>query len=409
MATEIFMPKMSNNMETGTIIEIHVRDGQKVKKDETVFVIETDKAIADIVSPKNGTIKLAEGIHKGAEIPISSVLAYVFEENEKISETRGNNFLNSVVKTKTNLLDAGKPKNRATTEPLEARPKIQSLSHKILATPVARKIAEKKGIAIKDVNGSGPNGRIRRIDVEQYISNFQLKTTDRERNQNRDQNTVIFNRVHAISAKRITNSWNEAPHIFLNIDINMEKALSTKGILDTRLRFEKNYKLSITALIIKTVADLLGKYPKLNASYTGQGYHVSPYVNIGFAVSSARGLVVPVIKQANEKPLSLINDEILNLTAKERMGKSEIEDISGGTFTVSNLGMFGIKSFSSILNYGQSAILAIGAIIDTPAVVNGIVCVKPMMSMTLSIDHRCADGSDGASFLVDLKHSLEDY
>jgi len=374
MSNKIIMPKMSSNMEKGTIIDVHVQDGQIVAKDDLLFTIETDKTIAEISASLSGVLALSPSVTIGMEYPVDSILGFIMAE--------------------------GEPPPTFETEELPSEPAL--IRRKPLATPIVRKIAKDHGIDLSSIQGSGPEGRIRREDIEAYQKQHQPSNSF-------DHEKLLFTptRTHIIAAERITRSWKEAPHIFLEVDIDMTNILQFKKQSDYALRLEYGQTLSLTAIIIQEVAKTLIQHPRLASSYTPEGIVQRSPSDICCAIATDNGLVAPILKDVADKPLRLVQDELSSLIKAARSGKLPIKVLDGGSFTVSNLGMFGILSFTSILNQGQSGILALGSIIKKPIVLNDQIVIRPIMRMTLSIDHRSVDGVHGARFMKALKDRLE--
>lgn len=405
MYAEIMMPKMSSNMESGKILEIVVADGKKVSKDDVLFQIETDKTTAELTAPSDGLFFLNPSIRCDDEVPVKKIIGYVADTREEIPSFDTDSAAED--NSEESVCDVGMPE--AIGQDASTPRRISEKVTKVLATPVARKLAKLHAVDLRDISGSGPGGRIRRTDIEDHISvsRSSQKVADQSGTVNAD--IIEFSTIRAISNKRISQSWNEAPHIYLETPMDMDKVLRFKNTVDPQLKLDKGYRLSITSIIVKQVAECLARFPELRAKYVQSGLQVQQDINIGVAVATDKGLVVPVIKKVDGKTLAQVNDELRDLVAAARKGICPIEALSDGICTVSNLGIYDIKSFTSVLVPEQATILSVGAIMDTPVVKDGAVCVRPVMQVTLGMDHRCADGSTGAKFLSMLKKVMEDF
>ena len=386
MAEIINMPRLSDTMEEGTLAKWFKKVGDSVKEGEILAEIETDKATMEFESFHDGVL-LHIGIDEGSTAPVDSIIAVIGSKGEDIS---------SIIKGGSVA---------------EEEPKLEikqvSLSNestdRILISPLARKLADEKGIDIKLVKGSGDNGRIIKRDIDSYkptnYSQFIQPRPSVTESSNESQNSTMRKAI----AKRLSDSKFSAPHYYLNIECEMDNMISfRKQFVNTQ-----NIKISFNDIIAKAVSLTLARHPKVNSRWYDEKIVFYDHVHLGVAVAVEDGLIVPVVKYANSKDLPEINSEIKDFAERAKNKKLTPAEIEGSTFTISNLGMFGIESFTSIINQPNSAILSIGAIIEKPIVKNGDIVVGNTMKLTLACDHRAVDGATGSLFLKTLKEYIE--
>ena len=394
MAEIINMPRLSDTMEEGTLAKWFKKVGDSVKEGEILAEIETDKATMEFESFHDGVL-LHIGIDEGSTAPVDSIIAVIGSKGEDIS---------SIIKGGSAIEEEVKP---AVLEELELEIKQVSLSNestdRILISPLARKLADEKGIDIKLVKGSGDNGRIIKRDIDSYkptnYSQFIQPRPSITESSNESQNSTMRKAI----AKRLSDSKFSAPHYYLNIECEMDNMISfRKQFVNTQ-----NIKISFNDIIAKAVSLTLARHPKVNSRWYDEKIVFYDHVNLGVAVAVEDGLIVPVVKYANSKDLPEINSEIKDFAERAKNKKLTPAEIEGSTFTISNLGMFGIESFTSIINQPNSAILSIGAIIEKPIVKNGDIVVGNTMKLTLACDHRAVDGATGSLFLKTLKEYIE--
>ncbi len=444
MPTPFVMPKMDMDQEVVTIIEWLKKEGEKITKGEPVVTVETDKITSDIEAPETGTL-VSILYHENEEAPVTKVVAYILAEGETLSD------LPDVKETSQESVQTEPPTSAlaATTPNLRATPlaekmatsmnidlaRIQSNGEKIrkndiesylaapqtrsggkvAATPAARRMSKENDIDLASINGSGPRGRVQSIDIAEAAASVAQVAT-----QKTAQVTVGTAELTAGSsvplvgkrkriAERLTASYQNSPHIFLTVDVDMSKAEESRQRMNKLNEKAGKSSISITAYLAKMVAWTLKRNPYLNSSIVQDKIEFWDEVNLGIATAVPDGLVVPVIHQADQLGLAEMNERMRYLAKQARDGVLTREEVDGGTFTISNLGMFGIKSFTAIINPPQTGILAVGSTIRTPVVVdeNDTIEVRPMMTMTLSVDHRIVDGAVGAKFLADLVRVIE--
>ena len=387
MAEVINMPRLSDTMEEGTLAKWFKKVGDDVKEGEILAEIETDKATMEFESFHDGVL-LHIGINEGSTAPVDSIIAIIGSKDEDISS-----LINGALKPEVKE----EPKPEVKEEPKSG------LNHRILVSPLAKKLASEKGIDISLIKGTGDNGRIIKRDIDSYKpSNFsyfaQPKPHVKESSYEIPNNTM-----RKAIAKRLSDSKFSAPHYYLNIELQMDNMISFRQqFINTQ-----NIKISFNDIIAKAVALSLAKHPKVNSRWYDDKILFIEHIHLGVAVAVEDGLVVPVVKFANSKDLPEINSEIKDFAERAKNKKLNPSEIEGSTFTISNLGMFGIESFTSIINQPNSAILSIGSIIQKPIVKNSEIVVGNTMKLTLACDHRTVDGATGSLFLKTLKDYIE--
>ena len=418
MAEIINMPRLSDTMEEGTLAKWFKKVGDSVKEGEILAEIETDKATMEFESFHDGVL-LHIGIDEGSTAPVDSIIAVIGSKGEDISSIiKGVNAVEEepkpVVEEEPKLVVEEEPKPVVEEEPKpvveeESKPDIKqaSLSNestdRILISPLARKLATEKGIDIKLVKGSGDNGRIIKRDIDSYkptnYSQFIQPRPSITESSNESQNSTMRKAI----AKRLSDSKFSAPHYYLNIECEMDNMISfRKQFVNTQ-----NIKISFNDIIAKAVSLSLARHPKVNSRWYDEKIVFYDHVHLGVAVAVEDGLIVPVVKYANSKDLPEINSEIKDFAERAKNKKLTPAEIEGSTFTISNLGMFGIESFTSIINQPNSAILSVGAIMEKPIVKMGDIVVGNTMKLTLACDHRTVDGATGSLFLKTLKEYIE--
>lgn len=404
MAEVIRMPKMSDTMTEGVIAAWHKKVGDQVKSGDILADVETDKATMELENFENGVL-LYIGVENGASVPVNAIIAIVGKAGEDYKS----------------LLDGGAPaapaaapaeakaapaENKAVAAPAAPAP-VAAITgdDRLKASPLARKIAEEKGIDISKLQGSGDNGRIVKRDIENApVATAAAATPTFATAVGEEAYTeVAVSQMRKTIARRLAESKFTAPHFYLTIDINMEAAMAAR----TEINTVASAKVSFNDMVIKASAMALRKHPKVNSSWLGDKIRFNQHVHIGVAMAVEEGLLVPVVRFADNKPLSQIATEVKVYAGKAKEKKLQPSDWEGNTFTISNLGMFGIEEFTAIINPPDACILAVGAIRETPVVKNGQLAVGHMMKVTLSCDHRVVDGASGAEFLQTFKSLLE--
>jgi pyruvate dehydrogenase E2 component (dihydrolipoamide acetyltransferase) len=411
MAEIIYMPKLSDTMTEGVVAEWHKKVGDKVASGELLAEIETDKATMEFESFYDGVL-LHIGVEKGKSVPVNVVLAIIGKEGEDISALLANAGAPAEeVKVEVKAVEAPKanpaPVQAAAAPAPKAAPvAITTPSNgRIFASPLAKKVAEEKGIDINQVAGTGDHGRIVKRDVDHftpYVPAANAVQYAAPAGQESFTDETV-SQMRKTIARRLAESKFTAPHFYLTLDIDMDNAIAARNAMNA----DKNVKISFNDMVVKASAMALRKHPAINSSWLGDVIRRNHHVHIGIAVAVDEGLLVPVVRFTDTKGLAQIGAEVKDFAQKAKDKKLQPSDWEGNTFTISNLGMFGIESFTAIVNPPDSCILAVGGIKQIPVVKNGQVVPGNVMKLTLSCDHRVVDGASGAAFLQTLKGYLE--
>jgi len=400
----ITMPRLSDTMTEGKVAKWHKNVGDTVKEGDLLAEIETDKAVQDFESEFNGVL-LKQGVEEGGAAPVDSVLAIIGPAGTDVS---------AVGAPKAAAASTEKPaeqKAEVKTEEKAAPAADSSSSDRVAISPLAKKMAQDKGVDINSVQGSGENGRIVKKDIENYqpaakpaasaptasaapvaLSFVQGEDTETPNSQ-----------VRNIIAKRLSESKFSAPHYYLMVEINMDKAIEARKEINSL----PDTKISFNDMIIKATAIALRKHPQVNSSWAGDKIIHRGNINIGVAVAIPDGLVVPVLKNTDQMTYTQISASVKDMASRAKSKGLKANEMEGSTFSISNLGMFGIETFTSIINQPNSAILSVGAIIEKPIVKHGQIVVGNTMKLSLACDHRVVDGATGAQFLQTLRTYLE--
>lgn len=407
MAKKVIMPKLGLTMEEGVINRWLVKEGDRVERGDILFEVATDKVNMEVESPASGVV-LKILYPDGAAVPITQTVAYIGEPGEVVGEE-----IAEEVKAPEEVVQESA--KEATQDVLEEK------GERIKASPLARRLAAEYGIDLSRVEGTGPGGRIVKEDVErakklqeeavakpQVAKEMPVPSKKEVPVVSLPGERVPLSRMRKIIAQRLTESFQTKPHFFVRQEVLVDELIRVRERLLPIIEKQTGLRLSYTDLLVKMVAKALEKYPLLNAYLVGEEIIFNPEINVGVAVALEEGLVVPVVKNANTKGLAQITQELHALAEKAKNGKLTPEEISGGTFTISNLGMFGTDSFTAIINPPESAILACGAIKKKPVVRNDEVVISSLMELTLSCDHRLIDGAVAAQFMQYLKSLLEE-
>lgn len=414
------MPKMSDTMEEGVIAAWHKKVGDTVESGELVAEVETDKATMEYESYNDGTV-LYLGAKEGESIKVDGILAVVGEEGAdyealiKADQQGGS----SAAKEEAAPAKEEKPAESAPAKE-SAAPAATSntttANGRIKASPLAKKLAEEKGIDLGQVDGSGDGGRIVKRDIENFTPAAQPAAQPAAKEAGTpavELPTVVaeesfeevkVSQMRKTIAKRLAESKFTAPHFYLTMEINMDKAIEARKSMNE----VSPVKISFNDMVIKAVSAALRKHPKVNSSWLGDKIRYNNHIHIGVAVAVDEGLLVPVVRFADNKTLSHISAEVKELGAKAKNKELQPKDWEGNTFTISNLGMFGIEEFTAIVNPPDSCILAVGGIKQTPIVKDGEMVIGNVMKVTMSCDHRVVDGAIGSAFLQTFKQYLED-
>ena len=405
MAEIVYMPKLSDTMTEGVVASWLKNVGDTVKNGEIIAEIETDKATMEFESFYDGVL-LYIGVETGEAAPINVILAIIGKKDEDISALISAATSPVITNEEKIEVPAPTPKVEAViAAPTKAAVIIpqNTSTDRIFASPLAKKLALEKGIDISFVAGTGENGRIVKRDVDHYVPyNGQQQAPKGNYVGIESFVDEPISQMRKTIAKRLAESKFTAPHFYLTMDIDMDVAIQTRKSLSAL-----EVKVSYNDFVVKAVALALKKHPNVNSSWLGDVIRRNQHVHIGVAVAVEDGLLVPVIRFADGKSLSEISSEVKDLAGKAKTKKLQPSDWEGNTFTISNLGMFGIESFTAIVNPPDSCILAIGGIKEIPVVKNGQVVPGNVMKVTLSCDHRVVDGATGSAFLLTFKEYME--
>ncbi|MBC7912965.1 MAG: 2-oxo acid dehydrogenase subunit E2 [Pyrinomonadaceae bacterium] len=414
-ATVIRMPLLSDTMTEGVIAEWHKKVGDTVKSDDTLADVETDKATMEVTAYAEGTL-LYIGVEKGQAAKVNDIIAIVGKAGTDVQP---------LLKGGKSPAPAGEKKAEsnsvASAEPAKTEVVSASADSRILASPLAKKIAEEKGIDLSQVKGSAEGGRIIKKDVEEFTPSAKpaaaAASADKPASTPSAPAITIpqfigeekftekpVTQMRKVIAKRLSESLFTAPHIFVTMSIDMDSAMEARK----KINDYAPVKISFNDLVVKATAIALKQHPAINSSWLGDKIRTNEHVNIGVAVAVDEGLVVPVIRFADGKSLSHISSEVKDFAQKAKSKKLQPAEMEGSTFTISNLGMFGVDEFSAIINTPNAAILAVGGIQQVPVVKNGAVVPGNVMKVTISGDHRVVDGALAAAFLQTLKLLLEE-
>ncbi|MFD0699418.1 pyruvate dehydrogenase complex dihydrolipoamide acetyltransferase [Myroides pelagicus] len=411
----ITMPRLSDTMTDGTVATWIKKVGDKVEEGDILAEIETDKATMEFEAFESGTL-LYVGIQEGESAPVDSVLAILGPEGTDVnavveSVKNGGNTNASAAEVSTEDV-------KTETTAVEAVVTNATANGRIFVSPLAKKIAEEKGINLTEVKGSGENGRIIKRDIENFVPAAKVATAPAVEAPATPAakevkpfipagevsvDEVKNSQMRKTIARRLGESKFTAPHYYLTIEIDMDNAMASRQVINAL----PDTKVSFNDMVVKACAMALRKHPQVNTQWTENATLYNNHINIGVAVAVEDGLVVPVLPFTDQMSLTHIGGKVKELAVKAKTKKLTPAEMEGSTFTVSNLGMFGIQSFTSIINQPNSAILSVGAIVEKPVVKNGQIVVGNTMTVTLACDHRTVDGATGAQFLQTLRNYIE--
>lgn len=389
MATTVIMPKLGLTMTEGTIERWLKKEGDRVQKGEPLVEIITEKINFQYESPASGILRKIL-CHEGEIVPVATPIAIIAEEGEALPELEG------------------------IMPEVYAKPIAPSIVNKeteveapkrILASPLAKRIAKEKGIDLRTLQGSGPRGRIVQSDVLKAIERLKEREIPIPPP---SEKLIPLRGIRKVIAKRMTESFQTIPHFYLSIEVEMTALQELRERIKEEIERRLKIRITMTDLLVKVIASVLKAHPVMNSKFEEDQIHLMEEINIGVAIALEEGLIVPVIHQADKKSLSEISLSLRNLTQRAREGKLTLEDVEGGTFTLSNMGMLGIDQFNPIINPPQCSILGVGRTVEKPIAKGKEIVIKPMAWLTLSSDHRIVDGATAAQFLKDLKRLMED-
>lgn len=409
------MPRLSDTMEEGTVASWLKQKGDKVEEGEILAEIETDKATMEFESFYEGTL-LHIGIGEGETAPVDSVLAIIGPEGTDVSKILKGGAQKAVSSKKAEIKKE-EPASEETAKGSGSAQKSKDAG-RIFASPLAKKMAEDLGIDIAEVKGSGENNRIVKKDIQNHKPSAKADAKAAPSKETAPEKTGVQayipageenfeeiknSQMRKTIAKRLGESKFNAPHYYLTVEVDMANAMNNRKQINEL----PDIKVSFNDMVIKATAMALRKHPRVNSQWTGDATKIAKHIHMGVAVAVEDGLVVPVLPFADQMSMTQIGANVKELAGKARNKKLQPSEMEGSTFTVSNLGMFGITEFTSIINQPNSAILSVGAIVEKPVVRNGQIVVGNTMKVTLACDHRTVDGATGAAFLETLKKYLE--
>lgn len=428
------MPKLSSTMEVGTLLQWFKEEGDAVEVGEALFEIMTDKINIEVEAYEEG-ILLKRYYQEDAEVPVNHVIGYIGESGEQVPDTPPGD-----ADADPSTAGTSESQQEEIVEQDEMPVKSVEAGQKVRATPAARRLASEADMDLTVITGSGPSGRIHATDVEKAkqqtpkatplakkIANDQgleltsiegsgphgkiyrkdLETGQTETLETTETKRVKLEGIAKVVAQRMQESAQTVPHVTIHTEIDMSEVIAMRQSLLPIIEKQTGYRVSFTEIIVKAVAHTLGKHPIINASLEGNEIVFHDQINIGLAVAVDNGLLVPVIHQADQKGLAALTADSKTLAKQAREGQLKPASMSGGTFTISNLGMYAVDTFNPIINQPESAILGVGRINEKPVGVYGDIQLRPMMGLSLSFDHRIINGAPAAAFITDLKSVLE--
>jgi pyruvate dehydrogenase E2 component (dihydrolipoamide acetyltransferase) len=391
MVVEVIMPKLGQTMEEGKIIKWLKKEGERVEKGEPLVEIETDKTVLEVEARGSGVLRKILAPEDDV-VPVTKTIGYIAEEDEVIQEEAAPT--------------PAAPTATAAETPSMEKPKVKTV--RIKASPLAKKIAEEKGIDLGQVTGTGPGGRITKADVLTYLESEAAVAAPTLAPTPAEEHEVIpMSGMRKAIAKKMVYSKTNVPHFYVSTEVDMTEAAKMRQNLIPDIEAKTGVRLSFTHILIRSVAMALKEFPQINAIYDNGNIKLAKEINIGIAVGLEEGLIVPVLKGADRMDLIQIASKASRLVAKAREKRLREDEFVGGTFTISNMGAFDVDSFIAIINPPETAILAVGRTKEKPAVVEGRIEVRNMMTITLSADHRIVDGVLAAKFLQRIKAILE--
>lgn len=386
MVTEVIMPKMGQTMEKGKVVKWLKKEGETVQRGEPLLEIETDKTTIEIEAKGSGVLKkiLAQ---EGEEAQIAEVIGYIGTEDEPLSETE----------TKARAASSKPEAETVLVKPKPTKEVHPEQETRVKASPLAKRLAEEKGINLALVKGTGPEGRITKEDVLDFLAEKPAAEFE----------LLPMTSMRKAIAAKMTESKTHVPHFYINVEVDMTEAVKMRDELLPTFETEIGVRLSYTNLLVKAAALGLKEYPHMNVTLDRENIKLWKNVNVGIAVGLEDGLIVPVLKNASELSLRQTTIRMADLITKAKNKKLREDEFTGGTFTVSNMGALDVDSFIAIINVPETAILASGRIKDKAVAINGNIVARKMMTLTLSADHRVVDGAYAAKFLGKVKDLLE--
>ena len=411
MPIKILMPALSPTMEHGNLAKWIKKEGDKVSAGEVIAEIETDKATMEVEAVEEGVLAkiiVAEGAQ---EIPVNALIAVLLEEGEAAES------LEAFIQQSSEPAAAAKAKSEPKIEKLVPAPAVvdkpasiavstaSNKNTRIFASPLAKRVAAMEGVSLASLTGTGPHGRIIKADV--FAGGGQIKAKGVVTRNSEEYKTVPNNNMRKIIAKRLLESKLTVPHFYLSIECMMDSVLAARVELNTSFGEDKSKKLSVNDFVIMAAAKALKDVPEANASWSDEAIMLYNNVDISIAVAIDGGLITPVIRNADQKAITVISSEMKDLAKRARENALKPEEFQGGGFSISNLGMYGVKNFNAIINPPQGCIIAVGMSSKRAVIVDDKIEMRTMMDVNLSCDHRVVDGAVGATFLASFKKYME--
>ena len=409
MATELKMPQMGFDMVEGTLVRWLKEEGAEISKNEAVAEIETDKAVVEFESESAGTL-LKIVAPEGTVVPVGQTIAFVGEAGD-VDLDAIKSYVEPSISDNEEAVASQPAKIQPTPQHTET-----SDQQRILATPVARRIADERGIKLADVTGSGPGGRITKKDVDDFQPSSDSLATEIQSEQILPEQSKSppsptptkkpLSRMRQQIARVTVKSKTEKPHFYVSAEIDMTRAMTLRKQINAQLS-EEGVRITVNDLIVKACIESLKKFPKFNAYYQEDGIQFNDTINIAVAIAEEEGLIVPAILDCGDKTIRDLSQMVKDLAERSATGTLNNQEYTGGTFAISNLGMFDVTSFLAIIHPPQSAVLAVGTVADNPVVRDVELAIAKIMNATISADHRIVDGAEGAEFLIEVKRLLE--
>ena len=412
MSSQVTLPRLGQGMESGTIVRWLKSEGEKVEKGDPLYELDTEKVTQEVEADSSGVLlKILAG--EGEEIEVGKAIAVIGEEGEEVTEAKAEAEEPTEV-TEEEPAEEGEPapereeereRGRGTAPEGPTEPEQRDNGGRVKASPLARRIAKERGIDLAQLRGTGPEGRIVAEDVER-VGASPAKAAPTAAPVSGEVETVKLNQMRKTIARRMTEAW-QAPAFQISMSADMSASIRLREALLERVE-EGGVRPTYSDILTKVVALALMRHRDMNAHFAGDEVRLFPTANIGIAVAIPHGLVVPVIPSCEAKSIPEIAAARADVVARTRAGKLKTEDLENGTFTISNLGMYGVERFTAVLNPPQAGILAVGAIEERPVVVEGDLEIQPRMDLTLTVDHRSVDGATASEFLRTVKSFLEE-
>ncbi|MBV8258416.1 MAG: 2-oxo acid dehydrogenase subunit E2 [Actinobacteria bacterium] len=402
MATQVILPRLGQGMESGTIVRWLKSEGEPVKKGEPLYELDTDKVTQEVEAEASGVL-LKIAVAQG-EVPVGQTVAFIGEAGEEVpvvAETPKEEGSRGPARDEER--ERGAEASAAPAPPEEPAP-AQTSNGRVKASPLARRIARERGIDLAAVRGTGPDGRIVAEDIERVEAQPSRPAAVPQAIPSGEVESRPLSNIRKTIARRLTQAWT-VPAFQLTISIDMTRA---NELVAKQRELNLDVRITVTDLLTKVCAQALMRHPDMNVQYTEEAILAFPNADVGIAVAAPQGLVVPVVRAAERLSLAQIAQVRGDLVGRARDNKLRAEDLDGGTFTISNLGMFGVEQFVAVLNPPQASILAVGATVDTVVPRDDELVVLPLMTVTLTCDHRAVDGAVGADFLKTVKAFVED-